>query len=154
MLRLLSSWLICLLGSFAHAGTCSWKPGAAATTRRFQTETSAAAIATTDKLFWVMLSRLWVGWRRALIVVQPETVVRWHRTSSSCIGRGFRDTELDGQKVRESGTACPDLPHGDREPDLGAPRIHGELKMLGFEISERTVLRWIRRAPRSPEPAK
>jgi transposase InsO family protein len=36
----------------------------------------------------------------------------------------------------------------------GAPRIHGELKMLGFDISERTVLRWMRRAPRSPEPAR
>jgi transposase InsO family protein len=36
----------------------------------------------------------------------------------------------------------------------GAPRIHGELKMLGFDISERTVLRWMRRAPRNPEPAK
>jgi len=36
----------------------------------------------------------------------------------------------------------------------GAPRIHGELKMLGFDISERTVLRWKRRAPRDPGPAK
>ena len=36
----------------------------------------------------------------------------------------------------------------------GAPRIHGELKMLGFEISERTVLRWMRKAPRDPEPAR
>ena len=36
----------------------------------------------------------------------------------------------------------------------GAPRIHGELKMLGFEISERTVLRWMRKAPRNPEPAR
>jgi transposase InsO family protein len=36
----------------------------------------------------------------------------------------------------------------------GAPRIHGELKILGFDISERTVLRWMRRAPRKPEPAK
>jgi putative transposase len=36
----------------------------------------------------------------------------------------------------------------------GAPWIHGELKMLGFDISERTVLRWRRKAPRSPEPAK
>ena len=36
----------------------------------------------------------------------------------------------------------------------GAPRIHGELKMLGFDISERTVLRWMRRAPKDPEPAK
>jgi len=36
----------------------------------------------------------------------------------------------------------------------GAPRIHGELKMLGFDLSERTVLRWMLRAPGSPEPAK
>jgi transposase InsO family protein len=39
-------------------------------------------------------------------------------------------------------------------PTWGAPRIHGELKMLGFDTSERTVLRWKRKAPRSPEPAK
>jgi transposase InsO family protein len=39
-------------------------------------------------------------------------------------------------------------------PTWGAPRIHGELKMLGFEISERTVLNWMRKAPRNPEPAK
>jgi putative transposase len=37
---------------------------------------------------------------------------------------------------------------------LSVPRIHDELKMLGFEVSERTVLRWIRKAPRNPEPAK
>ena len=35
--------------------------------------------ATPDKSFWVMLRRLWLGWKRALILVQPETVVRWHR---------------------------------------------------------------------------
>jgi len=39
-------------------------------------------------------------------------------------------------------------------PTWGAPRIHGELKMLGFDIAERTVLRWMRKAPRNPEPAK
>jgi putative transposase len=39
-------------------------------------------------------------------------------------------------------------------PTWGAPRIHGELKMLGFEISERTVLNWMRKAPRNSEPAK
>jgi hypothetical protein len=39
-------------------------------------------------------------------------------------------------------------------PTLGAPRIHGELKMLGLDVSERTVLRWMRKAPRNPEPAK
>ena len=32
-----------------------------------------------DRLLWVMLRRLWSGWRKALVLVQPETVVRWHR---------------------------------------------------------------------------
>jgi hypothetical protein len=36
-------------------------------------------------------------------------------------------------------------------PMWGAPRIHGELLMLGFKISEATVSRWMRRAPRSPQ---
>jgi len=39
-------------------------------------------------------------------------------------------------------------------PTWGSPRIHGELKMLGFDISERTVLRWMRKAPRNSDPAK
>ena len=39
-------------------------------------------------------------------------------------------------------------------PTWRAPRIHGELVMLGFEISERSVSRWMRRAPRSPDSAQ
>jgi len=38
-------------------------------------------------------------------------------------------------------------------PTWGAPRIHGELQMLGFEISELAVLRWMRKTPNDPEPA-
>ena len=36
-----------------------------------------------DRIFWVWLSRLWPGWRRALVIIQSGTVVSWHR-------RGFR----------------------------------------------------------------
>ena len=36
-------------------------------------------------------------------------------------------------------------------PTWGAPRVHGELTMLDFDVSERTVLRWMRKAPRSPD---
>ena len=32
-----------------------------------------------DKLFWVILRRIWNGWKQALILVEPETVARWHR---------------------------------------------------------------------------
>ena len=39
-------------------------------------------------------------------------------------------------------------------PRWGAPRIHSELLKLGFDVSERSVSRWIRRAPRDPDPVK
>jgi hypothetical protein len=39
-----------------------------------------------DKLFWVLAQRFWSGWKQALIVVNPETVVRWHRPDSRCTG--------------------------------------------------------------------
>ena len=108
-----------------------------------------------ERLFWVTLRRFWRGWKRALILVQPETVVRWHRAGfklywtwlsrhrvqagRKCVSRELR--ELIFRMVAENAT-------------WGAPRIHGELKMLGIDISERTVSRCMRKAPRSPEPAK
>lgn len=102
-----------------------------------------------------MLRRFWPGWKRALVLVQPGTVVGWHRAgfklywtwlSRKRARPGRRPTskelrELIFRMVAENST-------------WGAPRIHGELKMLGFDLSERTVLRWMRKAPRSPEPAK
>jgi transposase InsO family protein len=102
-----------------------------------------------------MLRRFWSGWKQALILVQPETVVRWHKAGfkaywtrlsrhRALIGRkriGIELRELIFRMVAEN-------------PTWGAPRIHGELTMLGFDVSERTVLRWMRKAPRSPKPAK
>jgi putative transposase len=37
-------------------------------------------LSSVDKLFWVVLRKVWPGWKRSLILVTPETVVRWHRT--------------------------------------------------------------------------
>jgi putative transposase len=108
-----------------------------------------------DKLFWVALRRLWPKWKQSLIVLSPETVVRWHRAGfrlywklisrvKSPIGR--RPTpkevrELILRMVREN-------------PTWGAPRIHGELLMLGLDLAERTISRWMRQAPRDPESAR
>src|SRR6201989_3625234 len=112
-------------------------------------------IAVSDKLFWVLLRRFWPDWRLALIFVQPETVVRWHRAGFKLYW-GW----LSRHRTR-AGRKCVSMELRElifrmiaENPTWGAPRIHGELRMLGFDISERTVLRWMRKAPRSPEPAK
>ncbi len=109
-----------------------------------------------DKLFWVALHRLWSDWKKCLYLVAPDTVRRWHRAgfrlywAMLCkmrrrIGGGKRISkeirQLIFQMVAEN-------------PTWGAPRIHGELRMLGFSVSERTISRWMRRAPRNPEAAK
>jgi putative transposase len=108
-----------------------------------------------DKLFWLMAHRLWSDWKRSLIVVTPETVVRWHRD-------GFRLYWRLISKVRKP-VGRRRLPKEVRDlifrmvaenPTWGASRIHGELLMLGFNVSERTISRWLRRAPKDPEPAQ
>src|SRR5712664_4377166 len=42
-----------------------------------------------DKLFWVAVRRFWSGWKQALVVVSPETVVRWHRSGFALYWRAL-----------------------------------------------------------------
>ena len=108
-----------------------------------------------DRLFWLIVRRCWSGWKQALLVVTPETVVRWHRA-------GFRWYWMLISKVRKRlGRRAISQEVRDlifqmvtENPSWGAPRIHGELLMLGFDVSERTISRWMKRAQRNPEPAK
>jgi transposase InsO family protein len=92
-----------------------------------------------DRLFWILLSRFWDGWRQTLIIVKPETVVQWHRKGFKLFWRF---------KSRSRGAGRPPVSTEIRDtirrmahanPLWGAPRIHGELLKLGIEISERTV---------------
>src|ERR1700680_1220753 len=108
-----------------------------------------------DKLFWVLARYFWSAWKQSLIVVSPETVVRWHRA-------GFRMYWSMISKVRKQ-VGRKRLSREVRElifrmvaenPTWGAPRIHGELLMLGFDVSERTISRWMKRARRDPWPPK
>ena len=75
-----------------------------------------------DRLLWAWLSRVWSGWRSALAIVQPETVIAWHR-------RGFR--LFWTWKIRQGQPGRPTLPREVRElirrlcrenPTWGAPR--------------------------------
>ncbi len=108
-----------------------------------------------DRLFWVVLCRLWRGWKDVLILVQPETVVRWHRAGFKAYWAWLSRRRARAGRKRVSKELRELIFRMVVEnPTWGAPRIHGELKMLGFDVAERTVLRWMRKAPRSPEPAK
>jgi putative transposase len=108
-----------------------------------------------DKLFWVVVRRLWSGWKQALIIVTPDTVVRWHRAGFALYWRVIsRSRRVFGRKRISKEVRDLIFRMVVENPTWGAPRIHGELLMLGFDISERTISRWIRRAPRDPEPAK
>lgn len=113
------------------------------------------SLGTFDRFFWVLARRVWAGWKQSLIIVTPETVVRWHRA-------GFRlHWRLVSRVRRQVGRTqtCKEvrdliLRMVAENPTWGAPRIHGELLMLGFDVSERTISRWMKRAPRDPEPAQ
>jgi transposase InsO family protein len=112
-------------------------------------------IAASDKMFWVVLRRLWPGWKHALIFVEPETIVRWHRAGFKLYWTWLsRYRNRMGRKCVSKELRELIFPMVADNPTWGAPRIHGELKILGFDISERSVLRWMRKAPRNPEPAK
>jgi putative transposase len=108
-----------------------------------------------DKLFWVIAQRVWSGWKQALLVVTPETVVRWHRAGFRMYWRLIsRARRQVGRKQTPKEIQELIFQMVVENPTWGAPRIHGELRMLGFDLSERTISRWMKRAPRGPDRAK
>jgi putative transposase len=107
------------------------------------------------KLFWVALRTCWSGWSKPLVLVTPRTVVNWHRA-------GFRLYWIWASRFRQvGGRKCVSKELRTlifrmvaENPTWGAPRIHGELLQLGFDVSGRSVSRWIRRARKDPDPVK
>jgi putative transposase len=95
-----------------------------------------------DRLLWVWLSQLWSGWRSTLVIVKPETVIAWHRRgfrlywswrSRHPVGRPSVSREVV-DLIRKMSLA---------NARWGAPRIHGELLKLGFDVSEATVAKYM-----------
>jgi putative transposase len=108
-----------------------------------------------DKVFWLGIRRCWSGWKESLLIVTPGTVVRWHRAGFRLYWKLIsRSRRAAGRKRLPKETRDLIFKMVAENPTWGAPRIHGELLMLGFDISERTVSRWMKRSPRNPEPRK
>jgi transposase InsO family protein len=104
-----------------------------------------------DRCFWIAVTGVWSEWKSSLLLVKPETVVDWHR-------RGFRIYWRLKSQMGRAGRKpiSPELQQiilrlTRENSTWGAPRIHGELLMLGFDVSERTISRWMGRN-RTPDP--
>jgi hypothetical protein len=106
-----------------------------------------------DRQFWVCLSRLYAGWRSALVLVQPQTVVDWHQqgfrlwwrwtSKASRLGRPPLAQEVRSLIARMAG----------ENPTWGVPRIQAELHLLGHEVALATVAKYMRRSRhRKPPP--
>ncbi|MDO8835018.1 MAG: hypothetical protein Q7V01_05455, partial [Vicinamibacterales bacterium] len=104
----------------------------------------------TDRMLSVFLSRVWPNWRRAVQIVTPDTVVRWHR-------RGFALYWRWRSRPRRAGrpAVAVDIRTLIRQmhaanPLWGAPRIHGELRKLDIEIAQTTVAKYLKRRRGKP----
>ena len=104
-----------------------------------------------DRVFWIWLRRVWPGWRQALVLVEPATVVGWHR-------RGFRAywrwrSRPKGGRPRIDPSVRGLIRHmWSSNPTWGAPRIQAELHKLGIEVSDSTVRRYRPGRPRQASP--
>ena len=108
-----------------------------------QRNSSRPALRWRDRAFWDVLSCLWPNWRRSLFIVQPDTVVGWHR-------KGFRFYWRWKSRYRWPGRPriSPEIRDLIRQmstanPLWGAPRIHGELLKLGIDVSQATVSKYM-----------
>ena len=89
-----------------------------------------------DRLFWVTLAKCWQDWRSALLIVKPETVIKWHHQGFRFYWRWKSKTGRPGRpridaEIRE---LIRRISHAN--PLWGTPRIQSELSFLGFEVAE------------------
>src|ERR1700680_2963043 len=96
------------------------------------------------KLFWVALRTFWSGCTKPLVLVTPRTVVSWHRAGLRLYWTWVSKAGKVGGRKRVSKEVRALIFRMVAEnPTWGAPRIHGELLKLGFDLSERSVSTWV-----------
>jgi hypothetical protein len=100
-----------------------------------------------DRLFFVWLYRLFPSILRAILIIRPDTLVRWHRSGFRRYWRWKSRLRLGRPPVeRELRTLIRQM--SVENPLWGAPRIHGELLKLGFEVAQSTVAKYMIKWPR------
>ena len=106
--------------------------------------------AKSDRLFFTLLYRLFPSVLKAMTIVRPDTVVRWHRAGFRRYWR-WKSRGRGGRPAIESDLRVLIRRMSIENPLWGAPRIHGELLKLGFEVAQSSVAKYMvkRRGPPS-----
>ena len=105
-----------------------------------------------DRLLWLSLSRTWPAWRKHLVIVQPDTVVRWHRAGWRRYWRWRSRPGRRGRPRIDPAIAVKIQRMTEENPRWGHMRVLGELRKLGFRVSLQTVRRYRKDVPRDPSP--
>lgn len=103
-----------------------------------------------DRAFWVFLSRFWSHWRTALVLVRPETVIRWHRKAF----RGY------WRWISKPGPGRPPIPGETKalivrmasENGWRARKIQAELSKLGILLGLTTISRYLPKVDAGSDP--
>ena len=103
-----------------------------------------------DRWFFVQLYRWFPSILKVLMIVRPETLLRWHRTGFRCYWR-WKSRRRAGRPQIETELRALIRRMSIENPLWGAPRIHGELLKLGFEVAQSSVAKYMvkRRGPPS-----
>ena len=102
-----------------------------------------------DRALMVWLVRLWPSLLGVARVVQPDTILRWHRAGFKVFWR-WKSRNRAGRPRIDRGLRELIQRMSTENPLWGASRIHGELQMLGFEVAQSTVSKYMRRGGRPP----
>src|SRR5674476_100766 len=95
-----------------------------------------------DRMFFSLMMDWLSNWKERLFIVKPETVIKWYRTAFRFYWRWKSQHKGGRPKVsREVIALIKQM--ANENPTWGAPRIHGELMKLGFNICEPTVQRYM-----------
>jgi hypothetical protein len=111
---------------------------------RIQMKTTATEAAEEGSPLLGLTAPALVGLGEALLVVKPETVICWHRAGFRLFWRWRSRIRPPGRPRISAELRSLIRQMKTENPTWGAPRIHGELLKLGFEISEPIVPRYLR----------
>src|ERR1700754_3598003 len=91
-----------------------------------------------DRWFFIQLYRWFPSILQVLTIIRPETLVRWHRAGFRCYWR-WKSRPLGGRPQIDTELRALIRRMNVENPLWGAPRIHGELLKLGFQVAQSSV---------------